>query len=52
MLNFKKKRLNKMTQVILFTQDIPDLELIKSSLAVPYSTVDAADATDALPLIQ
>ena len=43
-----------MTQVILFTQDIQDLELLKSSLTVPYSTVDAgavaidiADAADA-----
>ena len=43
-----------MTQVILFTQDIQDLELLKSSLTVPYSTVDAGavaidivDAADA-----
>ena len=33
-----------MTQVILFAQDIPDLELLKSSLTVPYSTVDGVDA--------
>ena len=44
-----------MTQVILFSHDIQDHELLKSSLAVPYVTVDAGymnvSTTDASDLI-